>query len=107
MITSIYTIISVVIVSLVSLVGVLTLTFGEKKLHKFLLILVSLSAGTLLGGAFLHLLPGVVKERGFTLAVSFSTLGGVLVFFLLEKWIHANHCEIMPHEHSPLHHEPH
>src|SRR3989344_5127182 len=54
---SIYAIISVVIVSLVSLVGVLTLTFGEKKLHKFLLLLVGLSAGTLMGGAFLHLLP--------------------------------------------------
>src|SRR3989338_736339 len=108
MITSIYAIVSVIIVSLVSLAGVLTLSFGEKKLHKFLLILVSLSAGTLLGGAFLHLLPEVVEERGFTLAVSFSALGGVLVFFLIEKWIHAHHCEPMPHEqHSHLHHEPH
>ena len=104
---SIYAIISVVIVSLVSLVGVLTLTFGEKKLHKFLLLLVGLSAGTLMGGAFLHLLPEVVEERGFTLAVSFSALAGVLVFFLIEKWIHAHHCDIMPHEHSHLHHEPH
>ncbi|HLD80186.1 MAG TPA: ZIP family metal transporter [Candidatus Nanoarchaeia archaeon] len=108
MITSIYAIISVIIVSLVSVVGVLALAFGEKKLHKILLILVSLSAGTLMGGAFLHLLPEVVEERGFTLAVSFSALGGVLVFFLIEKWIHAHHCEPMPHEqHSHLHHEPH
>lgn len=107
MIRSIYAIVSVIIVSLVSLVGVLTLTFGERKLHKMLLILVSLSAGTLLGGAFLHLLPEVVEERGFTLAVSFSALGGVLVFFLLEKWVHAHHCEMLPHEHSHLHHEPH
>jgi len=104
---SIYAIISVVIVSLVSLVGVLTLTFGEKKLHKFLLLLVGLSAGTLMGGAFLHLLPEVVEERGFTLAVSFSALAGVLVFFLIEKWIHAHHNNSMPHEHSHLHHEPH
>ncbi|MDO8656376.1 MAG: ZIP family metal transporter [Nanoarchaeota archaeon] len=107
MITSIYTIVSVVIVSLVSLVGVLALSFGERKLHKFLLLLVGLSAGTLMGGAFLHLLPEVVEERGFTLAVSFSALGGVLVFFLLEKWIHAHHSSEMPHEHSHLHHEPH
>src|SRR3989344_8773013 len=102
--TSLYTIISVVVVSLV---GVLALSFGEKKLHKILLILVSLSAGTLMGGAFLHLLPEVVEEQGFTLAVSFSVLGGVLVFFLIEKWIHAHHCDIMPHEQSHLHHEPH
>lgn len=105
--TSVYAIVSVIIVSLVSLAGILTLTLGEKKLHKILLTLVSLSAGTLLGGAFLHLLPEVVEERGFTLAVSFSALGGVLVFFLLEKWIHAHHCDTMPHEHSHLHHEPH
>lgn len=103
----IYTFVSVAIVSLVSFIGVLTLAFGERKLHNILLILVSLSAGTLLGGAFLHLLPQVVEERGFTLMVSFSTLGGVLIFFLLEKWIHAHHCDIMPHEHSPLHHKPH
>ena len=108
MITSIYTIVSVVIVSLVSLVGVFALSFGEKKLHKFLLLLVGLSAGTLLGGAFLHLLPEVVEERGFTLAVSFSALAGVLVFFLVEKWIHTHHHHhSMPHKHSHLHHEPH
>ena len=106
--TSVYVLASVAVVSLVSLIGVLTLTLGEKKLHKILLILVSLSAGTLMGGAFLHLLPKVVEAQGFTLGVSFSALSGVLVFFLLEKWIHAvNHCDALPHEHSRLHHEPH
>ncbi len=105
--TFIYVIISVIIVSLVSIVGVLTLTLGEKKLHKILLTLVSLSAGTLLGGAFLHLLPEAVEEQGFTLLVSFSALGGVLVFFLIEKSIHAHHCETRSHQQSPLHHQPH
>lgn len=105
--TSLYAIISVVVVSLVSLVGIVSLMLSENKLHKILLILVSLSAGTLMGGAFLHLLPEVVEEQGFTLSVSLSALGGVLVFFLLEKWIHAHHCETMPHEQSHLHHEPH
>ncbi len=104
---TIYVLASVALVSLVSLIGVLTLTLGEKKLHKILLILVSLSAGTLMGGAFLHLLPKVVEAQGFTLGVSFSALGGVLIFFLLEKWIHANNCDTMSHEHSRLHHEPH
>ena len=106
--TSLYAVISVIIVSLVSIVGVISLILTERKLHKMLLILVSLSAGTLMGGAFLHLLPEVVEERGFTLTVSFSALAGVLVFFLMEKWIHAHHCEQLPHEqHSPLQHEPH
>lgn len=104
---SIYALVSVIIVSLVSVVGVLALALSESKLHKILLILVSLSAGTLMGGAFLHLLPEVVEEQGFTLMVSFSALGGVLVFFLIEKWIHAHHCEELPPDHSPLHHESH
>lgn len=105
--TSLYAIISVIVVSLVSLVGVISLILTENRLHKILLILVSLSAGTLMGGAFLHLLPEVVEEQGFTLAVSFSALGGVLAFFLIEKCIHAHHCDTMPHEHAHLHHEPH
>ncbi|MDP3699101.1 MAG: ZIP family metal transporter [Nanoarchaeota archaeon] len=105
--TSIYTLLSVIIVSLVSLLGAIYLVLSEKKLHKFLLLLVGLSAGTLMGGAFLHLLPEAVEERGFTLAVSFSALGGVLIFFLLEKLIHAHHCETMPDQHAYLHHQPH
>ncbi|MEK6939533.1 MAG: ZIP family metal transporter [Nanoarchaeota archaeon] len=104
---SLYAIISVIVVSLVSLVGIVSLILTENRLHKILLLLVSLSAGTLMGGAFLHLLPEVVEERGFTLAVSFSALGGVLIFFLLEKLIHAHHCDTLPHEQSHLHHEPH
>ncbi|MDO8510957.1 MAG: ZIP family metal transporter [Nanoarchaeota archaeon] len=104
---SIYALVSVIIVSLVSIIGVVTLSLGERKLHKMLLILVSLSAGTLMGGAFLHLLPEAVEEQGFTLTVSFSALAGVLVFFLMEKWIHAHHCEPLPHERSHLQHEPH
>ena len=105
--TYFYAIISVIIVSLVSIIGVITLSLGEKRLHKILLILVSLSAGTLMGGAFLHLLPEAVGEQGFTLTVSFSILAGVLVFFLMEKWIHAHHYEPLPHELSHLQHEPH
>jgi len=105
--TILYTIISVIIVSLVSLVGVISLALSKKKLSKILLLLVSLSAGTLLGGAFLHLIPETIEEQGFGVPVALSVLGGVLVFFILEKFIHAHHCE-KPHKHEyPLVHEPH
>ncbi len=88
-----YTILSVFVVSLVSLVGVSTFLF-KKDIQKTLLILVSLSAGTLFGGAFLHLLPEAVEANGFTLQVSLLLLGGVLVFFILEKIVHWHHCHI-------------
>ena len=61
-----YTIISVFIVSCISFVGVLTLLIKKELSKKVLLILVSLSAGTLFGGAFLHLLPEATEHTGFT-----------------------------------------
>ncbi len=87
-----YTIVSVIIVSLVSLVGIFTLALKEKSLQNMLMILVSISAGTLLGGALLHLLPEAVEEAGaFTLQISLLVLLGVLLFFILEKFIHHKH----------------
>jgi len=107
---AVYTIVSVIIVSLVSFIGIVSLLLKKKDLSKILLILVSLSAGTLLGGAFLHLLPEAVEEQGFGLPVSLSALAGVLVFFVLEKWIHMQRCEA-PQAHTshayPLLHETH
>src|SRR3989338_8735101 len=100
--SALYAILSVIIVSLVSLAGVITLLWGEKKIHKFLLVLVGLSAGTLLGDAFLHLLPETAETSGFTLIVSLLVLAGILVFFILEKSIHAHHFEAPSKQH--LHH---
>jgi zinc and cadmium transporter len=88
----VYTLLSVVLVSFVSLLGVFTLLWKHAKRHTTLLILVSLSAGTLFGDAFLHLLPEVVEKHGFTREISFFLLGGVLIFFVLEKMIHWRHC---------------
>ena len=92
-----YTIISVVLVSLVSLLGVLALAFHKKKLDKILLLLVSLSAGTLFGGALLHLIPEAVEESGFTITISLYILFGVVAFFILEKFIHRHEHEDEEH----------
>jgi zinc and cadmium transporter len=89
--STIYIIVSVVIVSLVSLVGVFSLLLN-KKFTSHLLLLVSLSAGTLFGGAFLHLLPEAVELAGFGIKISVLVLLGVLAFFVLEKFIHWKHC---------------
>lgn len=92
---------SVLVVSFVSLVGLFFLSKQFELKDKVLLFLVSLSAGTLFGGAFLHLLPETVEEQGFSLRVSFLLLLGVVVFFVLEKFIHWHHC----HGHNK--HTPH
>ena len=86
-----FSLISVFIVSLISLVGILTLSINNQKLKKFLIYLISFSAGALLGDAFIHLLPETIK-RGFTLTSSLSILAGIGIFFVLEKVIHWQHC---------------
>ena len=61
----IYIISSVLLVSLISFVGVLTLSIKTDKLRKILLYMVSFSAGALFGDTFVHLLPEAIEEFGF------------------------------------------
>ena len=89
-----YSIISVLIISLVSFVGVFTLGINSEKLRKILMYLISFSAGALFGDAFIHLLPEIFKENGFGLNISVYLLLGILIFFILEKIVHFQqyHC---------------
>ncbi|MFZ2187987.1 MAG: ZIP family metal transporter [Candidatus Moraniibacteriota bacterium] len=97
----VYTLISVFIVSLISLIGVFTLSLDHKKLYKYLIYLVSLSAGTLMGDAFIHLIPEAYENSDGTVLVSLYILSGILVFFVLEKVIHWRHCHEEPCEKHP------
>lgn len=96
----IYALISVLLVSLFSFVGVLFLALKTKQLEKILLFLVSLAAGGLLGGAFIHLLPEAVKG-GWNLGVSTAVLVGILLFFIMEKFICWRHCHIPTSKNHP------
>ena len=91
-----YAIISVLIVSLISLVGLLTISIKLDKLKKLLIYMVSFSAGALFGDVFFHLLPEIVEHNGFTLKIALSLLLGILLSFLLEKVINWRHCHIHP-----------
>jgi len=95
-------IVAVVIVSLVSFVGVLALVFTKKDLEKILLILVAFSTGALTGDATVHLLPEAVEESGgLTMLISISFLAGILLFFVLEKFLRWRHChDLECREHS-------
>ncbi|MEX0920359.1 MAG: ZIP family metal transporter [Candidatus Pacearchaeota archaeon] len=87
----IYSLVSVLAVSFISFIGIFTLSIKYDKLKKWLIYLVSFAAGALLGGAFLHLLPELIEEHGFNLNVSYMILGGIVLFFILEKVIHWHH----------------
>jgi|SRR3989338_785235 len=83
---------SVIIVSLMSLVGILFISLKEKTFEKILMILISLASGAMLGGAFLHLMPEAV-ESGIS-GVWIYLLLGILIFFILEKFVHWRHCHL-------------
>ncbi|XOU94046.1 MAG: ZIP family metal transporter [Candidatus Kerfeldbacteria bacterium] len=71
--------------------AVLFLYFKKEFLSKITIFLVSLSAGALMGGAFIHLLPEASKkidpEKMFLIV-----LVAFLFFFLMEKLLFWRHC---------------
>lgn len=84
-------IITTILISSGSLIGVITVAINKKVLNKILLSLVSLSAGTLMGGAMLHLLPEAVEELGSTIPFQVALIS-FIAFFVIEKVLHWHHC---------------
>ena len=96
-----YSLVSVIVVSLISLVGVLVFSLKEENLKKILLYLVSFSAGGLFGHAFIHMIPEAVGENGFGLQVSLYILIGIVTSFIMEKFLQWRHCHIPTSEEHP------
>ena len=78
-------------VSLISLIGIFSLLFRERWFNKILILLIGFSAGGLIGGAFLHLLPEAL-EQGEAQAIFLYLIFGFISFFILEKYLHWRHC---------------
>ena len=68
-------------------------------MRRLQLFMVSLAAGSLLGGAFIHLLPEAVERLGTGPLFSVYLLGGFFGFFVLEKFL-------WHHHHGTEHAEP-
>ena len=90
----IYSLFSVLIVSLISLVGLLTLSIKENLLKNILIYSISFSAGALFGDVFIHLLPEIIKKTGLTAQISSFVLLGIVVSLFIEKIIHWRHCHM-------------
>lgn len=88
--------------SAVALVGSVTLVVPERTFTKLVLPMVSLAAGSLLGGALFHMLPEAVGEIGNGLGLYGSLAGGILSFFVLEQYVHWHHCHQPLAAHRPL-----
>ena len=88
-----YSLVSVFLISLISFVGLFTFGIKAVKLKSIIILMLAFSAGALLGDAFFHLLPETI-ENGFHFAQSAYLLGGIVLFFIIEKFIHWRHCHM-------------
>ena len=86
-----YSIVSVIAVSFVSLAGIFTLSLKEYVLRKYVFVLVSLAVGALLGDVFIHLIPQAFSDIGNATYVAITIMGGIFIFFTLEKILHWHH----------------
>jgi zinc and cadmium transporter len=92
--------------ALSALAAGLFLTLGDARRAAVLPHLVSFATGTLLAAAFLGLIPHALDGAGAggTHKVGLALLLGILLFFVLEKFVLWRHCHADPCEvHSPDH----
>ena len=78
------------------MVGSVTLLFSEDTLKKILLPLVSLAAGSLIGGAFFHLIPASLTAFDSDFMIFVWVVAGFSTFFALEQLLHWHHCQRAP-----------
>ena len=93
---------SVGVVSLVSLAGLATLSLNEARARRLAAFLVSFAVGALLGDAFIHLIPQAFEQDAFTLRPSLLILGGMLLFFVVEKLLRHEHGLLHKHHHPEV-----
>ncbi len=97
-----YAISSVVLVSLVSLIGITTILISGDRLKKAIFVMVSLAAGAMFGDAFIHLLPDAFESPRPRAQTALYVLAGIFAFFILEKfllWRHQHTLESDNHIH--------
>lgn len=82
---------SSVLVSIISLIGIFTLAVNKKLLDSILFGLIGFSAGSLIAGAFLHILPESL-EKSESITVFSFVIAGIVLFFLLERYFYWRHC---------------
>ena len=103
--TLFYIVLATTVVSIVSLIGILTLALSKELLNKILLFLVALAVGGLMGGAFFHLIPESLHEfehagyghEGAGLLFLFVVIGFCL-FFAIEQFLHWHHHHHVDHD---------
>ena len=72
---------------------------NEPRARRLAALLVSFAVGALLGDAFIHLIPQAFEQDAVTLRPSLLILGGMLLFFVVEKLLRHEHGLLHKHHH--------
>jgi zinc and cadmium transporter len=86
-------VVSGLLMSAIALVGSVALLLRPATLAVVVSPLVAFAAGSLLGGAFFHMIPAAALATPDLGEVFLWTLLGFAVFFALELFLHWHHCE--------------
>ncbi len=89
-----------IVVSLVSLVGIVAFFLSRKKIDNILFYLISFAAGAFLANVFFELIPEALASISDQSIVFLHVLAGVILFFIIEKIICWRHCHINAQEHK-------
>jgi zinc and cadmium transporter len=89
-------IVSGVLMSSIALVGSLTLLLKPSSLEKLLLFLVAFASGSLLGGAFFHMIPAALKANLSIVTIGILIVCGFTAFLVLEQFLHWHHNHQLP-----------
>lgn len=102
--TTLFTILGFgVLMSLIAVIGGLFIFLPEATLKRWLLPIVSFAAGSLLGGAFFHMLPNALAGTESLSQMMLWVVVGFTVFFALDQLLEWHHCHYTPSEHvQPL-----
>ena len=87
---------SIFAASLLSGLGALFLGLSEERTEKLTPYLISLSAGTIFGGVFIHLVFKLANKLGYTRETGLFVLAGMFLSLLLERVVHW-HCHNKDH----------
>lgn len=90
------------LMSCIALVGSLTLFLRPKTWSKLILPLVAFAAGSLIGGALLHMIPAAVRKMGNVTALYVWLVAGFMVFYALEEFLNWHHSHTHGHSCGPL-----
>jgi zinc and cadmium transporter len=89
--------------SAIAMVGSVTLLLKPDTLERLLLPLIAFAAGSLIGGAFFHMIPATLEVTATPLETGVAVVAGFTAFLVLEQVLQWRHCHRATHaEHKPL-----